>query len=161
MFEAVSSDDDDFAAFYRREYVTMARLAGLLTGSNLINEDLAQEAFLAIRARFDQLDNPHSYLRQAIVNRCRSWQRDQHRQQRRLRVLASGTSGASPLGADELADVIERLPYRQRVVVVARYWAGWSELEIAYALGCRPGTVKSLSSRALTRIRTQIEEGAS
>ena len=33
-----------------------------------------------------------------------------------------------------------------------RYWADWSEAEIAEALGCRPGTVKTLASRGLERL---------
>jgi DNA-directed RNA polymerase specialized sigma24 family protein len=43
-------------------------------------------------------------------------------------------------------------------VIVTRYWAGWSEAEIAEALGCRPGTVKSLASRALDRLRKEVEK---
>jgi RNA polymerase sigma factor (sigma-70 family) len=58
----------------------------------------------------------------------------------------------------ELLELIGDLPYRQRVVIVARYWGGWSEQEIAGALGCRPGTVKSLASRALNRLRTEVEQ---
>jgi DNA-directed RNA polymerase specialized sigma24 family protein len=41
-------------------------------------------------------------------------------------------------------------------VIVTRYWLGWSEAEIAQALNCRPGTVKSLASRALSQLRQEI-----
>jgi DNA-directed RNA polymerase specialized sigma24 family protein len=44
------------------------------------------------------------------------------------------------------------------VVIVARYWLGWSEAEIARALDCRPGTVKSLASRALAQLRQEVGE---
>lgn len=67
------------------------------------------------------------------------------------------TSARNPPDA-ELFDVVGALPYRQRVVIVARYWLGWSELEIAQALDCRPGTVKSLASRALAQLRQEVEE---
>ena len=43
--------------------------------------------------------------------------------------------------------VIARLPFRQRAVIVMRYHADLSESEIAEALDCRRGTVKSLASR--------------
>ena len=33
-------------------------------------------------------------------------------------------------------DVVVALAYRQRVVIVTRYWLGWSEEEIARALSC-------------------------
>ena len=61
----------------------------------------------------------------------------------------------TPADAD-LFDLVGTLPYRQRVVIVARYWGGWSEAEIAQVLGCRPGTVKSLASRALTQLRQEV-----
>ncbi len=73
-------------------------------------------------------------------------------------LLSSSTPDRSAFAADALADVIERLPYRQRLVIVCRYWAEWSEAELAEALGCRPGTVKSVASRALASLRTQIED---
>jgi len=43
-------------------------------------------------------------------------------------------------------------------VIVGRYWGGWSEAEIANSLGCRPGTVKSLASRALNRLRREVQQ---
>ena len=48
-------------------------------------------------------------------------------------------------------------PYRYRVVIVLRYWDDCSEQEIADALDCRPGTVKSLASRALARLRKEVD----
>jgi RNA polymerase sigma factor (sigma-70 family) len=60
-------------------------------------------------------------------------------------------------GARELLDVIDALPSRQKAVIVLRYYEDLSEAEIARALGCRPGTVKSLAARALERLRKDIE----
>jgi DNA-directed RNA polymerase specialized sigma24 family protein len=40
--------------------------------------------------------------------------------------------------------------------VVLRYYEDLSEAEIAAALGCRPGTVKSLASRAMSRLSKEI-----
>ena len=63
---------------------------------------------------------------------------------------------SASLGASEMGDVLFGLPYRQRAVLVLRYWGDWSEVEIADALGCRPGTVKTLASRGLARLRREI-----
>ena len=38
-------------------------------------------------------------------------------------------------------------------MLVLRYWSGLSEAEIATALDCRPGTVKSRATRALAALR--------
>jgi RNA polymerase sigma factor (sigma-70 family) len=64
----------------------------------------------------------------------------------------------SELGASEMLDAIDVLPYRQKAVVVLRYWLDLSEAEIAQILGCRPGTVKSLGARALRRLRKAVDE---
>lgn len=58
---------------------------------------------------------------------------------------------------DELTDAIARLPFRQRAVIVLRYYADLTEADIANALECRPGTVKSLSSRALAALSKEIK----
>jgi RNA polymerase sigma factor (sigma-70 family) len=48
------------------------------------------------------------------------------------------------------------LPPRQRAALVLRFYEDLSERQIAEILRCRPGTVKSLVSRGLSRLRTQI-----
>ena len=54
------------------------------------------------------------------------------------------------------AEAVATLPFRQRAVVVLRYYADLSEAEIARALDCRPGTVKSLGSRALAALAKEV-----
>jgi DNA-directed RNA polymerase specialized sigma24 family protein len=53
------------------------------------------------------------------------------------------------------------LPMRQRTVLVLRFYADASDADIAQALGCRRGTVRSLASRGLATLRTDptITEG--
>jgi RNA polymerase sigma factor (sigma-70 family) len=136
-----------FDEFYRAEYPGTARLAWLLTHSPSASEDLTQDAFAAVYRRFEDLDHPIRYLRSALVNRCKSWHRDElfrRRKQQRLRE----ERWEMPLPDPQLMRAVQKLPYRQQVVIVARYWADWPEAEIADMLGCRPGTVKSLASRA-------------
>jgi DNA-directed RNA polymerase specialized sigma24 family protein len=43
-------------------------------------------------------------------------------------------------------------------VIACRYFLELSEAEMASALGCRPGTVKSRLSRALQRLRSVVDE---
>ena len=45
-----------YVAFYRREYPGAVRLAGLLTGSASSSEDIAQEALMIVRGRFEELE---------------------------------------------------------------------------------------------------------
>jgi RNA polymerase sigma factor (sigma-70 family) len=146
-----------FEVFYRVQFARAVQLAWLLTHSRAVSEDLAQEAFVSVQARFTDLDRPEAYLRAALVNRCRSWHRAQRRHRDAQDRLASLPRDCPDPVDEYLRDAIAALSYRQRVVIVARYWGGWTEEEIAAALGCRPGTVKSLASRALARLREEID----
>ena len=71
--------------------------------------------------------------------------------------LATRGEVALPRADAELFDIVKKLPYRQRAVIVTHYWCGWSEAEIALALRCWPGTVKSLASRALARLQQEVK----
>lgn len=147
---------EGFADFYRREHAASLRLAWLLTGSEAAAEDVVQDAMTSVFRAYDRIELPSAYLRRAVVNTAQSRERDEHRY--RERVLYQERSAAGDHSDAELLELIAELPYRQRVVIVARYWGGWSEQEIARALGCRPGTVKSLASRALNRLRTEVQQ---
>ncbi len=50
-----------------------------------------------------------------------------------------------------------RLPAGQRAVVVLRYWMDMTETEVAVALGCSVGNVKSQASRALAKLRISAD----
>lgn len=139
---------------YDESYVEMVRLASLLTGSRDVAEDLVQDAFASLMGH-SRPENPPGYLRTAVVNGCRNWHRSRLRTERKLRRHGESPIATS-LRARELDATLMRLPYRERAVVVLRYWAGLSEAEIAEALGCRPGTVKSRHSRALAKIRKEL-----
>jgi DNA-directed RNA polymerase specialized sigma24 family protein len=131
----------------------MVRLAFLLSGSQAEAEEIVQEAFVRVRNRIERADNPSAYLRAAVVNGCRN-------RYRRLMVERRHPApAAGPVHdqVDELRDALAALGPRQRSVIVLRYYAGLSEAEIAQALGCRPGTVKSLCHRGLAELRRVLE----
>jgi RNA polymerase sigma-70 factor (ECF subfamily) len=80
---------------------------------------------------------------------------------------ASGDAAPSPeaalLGAErreELVAAMNRLSAQDREAIACRYFLDLSEAETAAALGVRPGTVKSRLSRALERLRAELEEDA-
>ncbi len=70
--------------------------------------------------------------------------------------MAGSASSELPAGG-ELFDALAVLPFRQRAALVLRFYEDRTTEEIAAALGCRPGTAKSLVSRGLARLREEIE----
>lgn len=148
-----------FSDFYLANYSTLVRLAYVLTSSAELAEDLVQDCFVRLHRHYERLETPERYVRQAVVNACRSHFRraGRERDRRPLLYVVDG-QGASDAVPGDLHDVLLSLPYRQRAAVVLRYYSGLSEGEIAEVLGCRPGTVGSLIHRGLERLRGVVEK---
>jgi RNA polymerase sigma factor (sigma-70 family) len=150
--------DDAFTDFYREAYPGAVRLAWLLTHDHGAAEDVVQDAFVRMRPRLGMVEHRTAYLRRAIVNGCRDRARSAGRADagwRRLRVVTEVSSTDKP---SELLDAVGHLSHRQRAVVVLRYWADLREEEIAEIVGVRPATVRSITARALARMRKELPD---
>lgn len=139
---------------YASHFADLARVAYLLTGSAAAAEDAVQEVFARCLHRLGELDHPRSYLRAAVVNECRS----QHRRRERAERHREGerhrpTDQDLPHDLVEVRDALATLSPRQRAAVVLRYFVDLPDREIAEILGCRPATVRSLTHRAVERLR--------
>ncbi|MEU7135754.1 SigE family RNA polymerase sigma factor [Streptomyces sp. NPDC046261] len=142
-------------------YSSLVRTARLLTGSPARAEDLAQEALLrTYRAwrRIGREEAAEAYTRTTMV---RLLMRDRRRRWS-LEVPAGRLPDVPEPGHDDqvatrvaVREVLRTLPAGQRAVLVLRYYHQLSEREIAKALGCSPGTVKSRTARALAALRTR------
>ncbi len=147
-----------FVDLYRDRYRSMVEIARLTTGSNTLAEELVQDAFVDLYRRYDKIDRPDAYLRRAVINRCTSWVRRRATERRHSEQARPETTWTDP---DTIAvtTAIATLPVRQRTAIVLCYLGDWPESQIADALGCRPGTVKSLLSRARTRLAKELSDG--
>ena len=141
---------EEFASVYEQLWQPMVRLAALTTGSMAIAEEIAQDAFCDLYRRWSRVDTPAAWVRVAVINQCRSWVRRRQLERRFARE--------APLVVDDpdglaVRDALRVLTPRQRLAVVLRYYEGLSEKQIADALKCRPGTVKSLLARSNTTLK--------
>lgn len=146
-----------FDEFFATAWPFAYRLAVLVTHDRTAGEDVAQEVMTRLYAGWAAIERPEAYLRTAIVNTAVNWRRRQATSRHKAPLVSrpEAVDPPDPAAAD-LADALAGLPERQRAVLVLRYWAGLSEAEIADTLGCRPGTVKSLASRALRRLSKEL-----
>ncbi|HJS26740.1 MAG TPA: SigE family RNA polymerase sigma factor [Actinomycetota bacterium] len=149
---------------YRAHAPEALRLAFLLTGERALAEDLVQDAFVKVLGRFHDLRNRDAfwwYLRRTIVNlaysqfRRRRVERAWFERQRPNDVAPS----ADDLGErDRLQRALMALRPEQRAAIVLRYYEDLSEADTAQALGVAAGTVKSLVSRGMDRLRAELPE---
>ena len=144
---------DALVELYRERFVALVRVAYLLTGRRDVAEEIAQEAFMASAAHWDEIEQPAAYLRTSVVNRCRSWFR-------RIEVEERHRPRPDPprdLEVDDLWDALATLSERRRTAIVLRFYADLPDDEIAAVLGCRPATVRTTVHRALAQLRKEIE----
>jgi RNA polymerase sigma-70 factor (sigma-E family) len=144
---------------------SLLRFGYVLTGDLHRGEELVQSALVTTYRRWKhlRLEEPHAYVRRAMINAHTSlWRR--HRRETPMPESFDLTArGAGPEHYDEVDLVLRALrvlPPRQRAVMVLRYYDDLSEAEIARALGCSPGTVKSQASRALKTLRRELDRSA-
>ena len=133
------------------------RWATALIGSPEIGEEIAQDALHAVGRRLPTLDNPAGYLRRTVVNRAASWHRWHIRSLRREVRSVAGRPTSYTEPTNEMLGALAALPYKQRAAVTLRYWADWTDEQIAGALGCAPASVRVLLHRGLTALKKEIE----
>lgn len=144
---------DDLLALYRQRYDPMVRLAYLLTGNRGVAEELVQDAFVAMYRNWDRAVAPPGYLRTTVVNNARSWLRRRVLEERQ----APKGGGEAGFAADEMWDVLQTLPERQRAAIVLRFYEDLPDADIARVLGCRVPTVRTAVHRGLATLRKGME----
>lgn len=154
------SPDSAIELLYRRHAPAARRLAYFLTGDADLAEDVVQEAFTRIIAARPAIDSPRAYLAAVISSIVTSRHRSAARERARLqRVVPVAEAVEWGLGEPEVWNALQGLPYRQRAAIILCLGCDMSDVEAARALGCRPGTVRSLMSRGLQELRRQVADG--
>ncbi|MGF1526696.1 MAG: RNA polymerase sigma factor [Candidatus Competibacterales bacterium] len=181
LLATCAQDNAALTTLYQRHKDYVFRLAWGFLGSRSLAEDALQEVFLRlregaarprwIRAQF------RTWLYKVVLNVTRELRR-RHRSPREVALEEGGAPGAedsspqpwvpvdpqSVPGSDpqllflDLMAQLQRLPQRQREVLVLRHLEGLSTAEVATVLGCRQGTVKVHLHRALMALQGQLGE---
>ena len=115
-------------------------------------EDVVQDTYLLARDRVTQLRDPSSFdawVNRIAVNRCYGLRRRGLHLERLLPGLVRPRPPESDLGLREL---IERLPARQRTILVLHYGHGYSLREIAELLDLTHDNVRAIVVRTRRRL---------
>jgi RNA polymerase sigma-70 factor (sigma-E family) len=163
------SADRAVMELYAAHYRSLVRLAAALVRDTPTAEEVVQDAFVALHGGWQRLrdaDKALAYLRQAVVNRCRSVLRHRAVVGPSLQQGPPDRPGAAhdvPVRLEQhsVGSALRDLPDRQREAIVLRYYSDLSEEEIAAAMGISPGAVKSHTLRGMTALRAALEQATS
>ncbi len=167
-------DGAAFGTLIRDHQEIVFRTAYLITRNAADAEDAAQaglvKAYYAL-PRFRRGAPLRPWLLAIVANEARNRRRSAGRREhlavRAAHELPSGGAAPSPEGRllaaeqrETLLGALETLREEERLVLSCRYLLDLTEEETASALSLRRGTVKSRTSRALERLRAELEKSA-
>jgi RNA polymerase sigma-70 factor (sigma-E family) len=155
-----------FGDFVIENGAGLLRTAHLITLDHSEAEDLVQECLLRVSRRWGEvgsMDSPLAYSRRTLANLA--FRGARNRRRRRDELAGPSRDAAYALDAaeavalrDEVLNALRTLTVRQRTVLALRYFHDLSETQVAEALGCSVGTVRSTTSRSLAQLRTAIDQ---
>lgn len=154
--------EQEFTEFARRSMPALYRIAFLLCGDEHRAHDLTQLALERTFRAWPRVrdGSPFAYARRAVATaRIDAWRRTRRDLLREPGTFDRAEPVREPavLERDRLVRALQKLPPRQRRVVVLRYLLDRSEAEAAEDLGVTRGTVKSAASRGLVKLRALLD----
>ena len=152
-------DREEFAVRTEAIKTRLYRTAYLYLGNEADALDAVDEAvYQALRA-IKKLRHPEffeSWLTRILLNEC-------HKELRRRKRLLPEEAIPDSAGPDEydslpLKEAIRRLPEELKLVVILRFFSGYTQVETAEALQILQGTVATRQRRALQLLRLELGE---
>jgi RNA polymerase sigma-70 factor (ECF subfamily) len=157
---AVPARSEQFRRLYVHEYPGVAAYAWKLLRDRDAADEVAQEAFTRLFAKWITVREPRHYLYRITTNLIRDSWSSRFRQRELVAQLES--DAAQPTRSTDLAAAlavraaVEALPVRLRPIVLLHYYADLSVPDVALALDRPAGTVKRQLSEARDVLATQL-----
>lgn len=166
---ARAADPAAFGELVRRHQRAALRVAAVVSGSTEEASDIVQDAFVAAHRglhTYRGTGSVRSWMLRIVANQARNAARTRGRRLRRddryaglaLRTeVAPDDAVVLTAEHEAVASALARLSTDDRSVLGCRFVAGLTEQETADVLDVPLGTVKSRTSRALARLRSDLE----
>ncbi|UQX87905.1 SigE family RNA polymerase sigma factor [Jatrophihabitans telluris] len=157
----------DFAPFVHAHSASLFRTAVLLTRDRGAAEDLVQETFTRLYpvwSKVMQADAPFAYVRRSMLNTFLNSQRKKSGHEllydRPPEIVGDPDPAVAVSDAELVRRLLDRLEPRPRAVLVLRFLHDLPDEQIATELGIRRASVRSIASRALRGLRTELNASA-
>jgi RNA polymerase sigma-70 factor, ECF subfamily len=171
-----AQDRAAFAELFRRYHRRVLGTALFITHREDAAEEIVQLVFIELFTAFRRFDAGRPFLpwlyriiHDVSMDYLRRDRRGAHlplpASEWRLDALLGADPDPGPAEHAERAELheeiwraLERLPANHRAVLVLRHYSQLSEAEMAQALGCRRGTIKSRLHRAHRALAAELDE---
>jgi RNA polymerase sigma factor (sigma-70 family) len=159
----VATDRDREDAVFAELYPSLLRLAAVICPSEEDPHDLVQEALVQalIRGSLESFDDPEAFLRIVLVRRVANHRRRLGRRRRALATSAAGIEHSERAEYPSELDDLMRLAPVDRAVLYLSIVERRSFREVGELVGCSEAAARARSSRALRRLRIELEEEVS
>ena len=159
--------ESELVAFCTLEHPRLVGALSLYCGDRGVAEELAQDALArAVKdwRKVRTLEAPGAWTHRVAMNLANSYFRRrvaEARADRRLQIEHRREQVASldPADAVTIRTAVASLPRRQRSVLILRYYLDLPVREVAAAMECPEGTVKTLTRKAISSLRNRLSVG--
>jgi RNA polymerase sigma-70 factor (ECF subfamily) len=170
LYKMESGDQEAFQVIYKLTSKDIYRTVVFLLGNQHQDvDDIVNEVYIKMWKSVTNYDMNRSFrfwLHGLVVKQVQDWRRKSWRrfrifekkkmyEQDRSYIMDEGILHKET--RSELVEVVQKLSYKHREVVIMRYFHEYSLDEIAALLQIPVGTVKSRLHLALKRLRTEME----
>ena len=156
---------DEFTQFVRECSHRLYRVAFLLTADHGRAEDLTQDALARAYGAWRRIrnDDAYAYTRRILINLHTDWWRSRRWRERLMSQVPERHTDTDVAGATAqrfaVVQALQGLTPRERSMIIHRYFLDLTEQQTADELGVSVGTVKSMTSRALAKLRISADLG--
>ncbi|HEY5172757.1 MAG TPA: sigma-70 family RNA polymerase sigma factor [Acidimicrobiia bacterium] len=147
-----------YEVFFDEYYEPVRRALAVALADPVLAEDSAQEAFARAYVQWRSVSAMERPAGWVYVVALRGGRRQRSRRVETVAPAPEPDPIPTLVERDELDELLRRLPDRQRIAVVLRYLADLPLVDVAAAMGCAVGTVKSTLHVALARLRVELHD---
>lgn len=160
-------DSSTLAQIYDRYSPELYRYSMRLLGHPALAEDCVAETFHRLLKALSNGAGPREHLRAYLYRVAHNWITDQFRRKTpeselndQLMEPAEGPEMTATQNLENaiLHQALHQLTPDQRQVITLKFWEGWENEEIAFALNKPVGAVKSLQHRALASLQRKMQK---
>ena len=162
---ARNTKTDEFAEFFAAWFTPARRIAYALCGNWNEAEEIAQTAFVRMYAHWSRVrpETAEAYLRTVVTRSFLDTRRRGRAKEQAVAEVPDSPIASVETQIDErhaLFAALHKVPEGQRAVLVLRFVQDMSIEQVAEALRCSQGTVKSQTSRGLAALRAAYQDVA-